>query len=306
MSTPLLADLAHLRSHRVRANLVIRDRIRRAARSALTEAGFLEVDTPVLGARIDEYAAGHLRAETASGHRLWLAQSPQLYKQALIAAGLERYFQFAHCFRDEHREPGRTDYLREFVQLDVEMRTDSSIEIMAVVEHLLRGVLSTLGIPIPSSPFPRVDAMTAMREYGTDRPDLRSEGEELSCLWVVDFPVARSNHGAVQLERHPMARPQSTSVTKENLTTLRSHSFDLVVNGYEIASGALRIHDPAAQSELLHAAGLDPAAFGDLLAILENCPPHGGFGLGLDRLTMQLLGVESIADATAFPNGFGA
>lgn len=305
MTSAIEMDLAHLRDQRTRANLVGRSRIRSAARSSLEEQGFLEVDTPALGERVDEYPAGHLGVSLADGTNLWLVQSPQVYKQALIATGTERYFQFAHCFRDNDREPGRTDYLREFIQLDVEMEATSVDELIAVVEHLVHRIFADLAMPLLPSPFARISADEALSRHGSDKPDLRDGVNETSCLWVVDFPLATSEPSGPVLERHPMAMPHVTPASADDLVVGHSHSFDLVINGYEIASGDLRIHDPAMQRAVLDAAGLDPSAFADLLLVLEDCPPHGGFGLGIDRIAMQLLGTDSVAAVTGFPAGFG-
>ena len=272
MTSAITSDLTHLRDPRTRANLGGRSRIRSAARSSLEEQGFLEVDTPVLGERVDEYPAGHLRVSLSDGAPLWLVQSPQVYKQALIATGTERYFQFAHCFRDEDRESGRTDYLREFIQLDVEMLATSIDELIDVVERLVHRIFADLELTLPPSPFARITAAEALSRFGSDKPDLRASADETSCLWVVDFPLATSRSSRPVLERHPMAMPHSTPASATDLMAGHSHSFDLVINGYEIASGDLRIHDPAMQRAVLDAAGLDPSAFADLLLVLDGCP----------------------------------
>lgn len=307
ISSSFVTDLAHLRRQDVLANLYARDQIRTAARGALAAQQFLEVDTPVLGERINEYVAQHVRAETADGTELWLAQSPQLYKQALIASGIERYFQLSHCFRDEVREPGRTDYLREFIQIDAEMTATTVDEVMAVAEKLVRAVFETVGRPLPAGPIHRMNYAEAIAEYGNDKPDLRDGSGELACVWVVSFPMATPGpNGELILERHPMAMPATAPASPGDLLSTTSQSFDLVINGYEIASGDLRIHNGDLQRAVLIAAGIDPGSFDDLLTALEDCPPHGGFGIGLDRLTMQLLGADSVAAVTAFPHGFGA
>src|SRR4051812_5323437 len=101
MAPAAVAVLAHLARDNVRANLILRHRLKQAIREFLVVNDFIEFDTPVLGGRIDEYPAGHIKAELSDGRQLWLAQSPQLHKQMLIASGYERYMQFAHCFREE-------------------------------------------------------------------------------------------------------------------------------------------------------------------------------------------------------------
>lgn len=307
MSSAVASDLLHLLSSKTRSNLMARSHIRSAARGELERLDFLEVDTPVLGERVEEYPAGHFRVSQASGPDLWLVQSPQIFKQALIASGVERYFQFAHCFRDNDREPGRTDYLREFIQLDVEMVARTVDEVIAVAEKVVTSITDELDVELPPVPFPRIDYRAAMERYGSDRPDLRAHGQIASCVWVTDFPLGyTSASGSIMLERHPMALPHSLPRSAQGLLDTRSHSFDLVINGYEIASGDLRISDRSLQADLLELAALDPRDFDDLLTVLEDCPPHGGFGLGIDRICMQLLDAKSVAEVSAFPDGFGA
>ena len=230
----------------------------------------------------------------------------QVYKQALIATGTERYFQFAHCFRDEDRESGRTDYLREFIQLDVEMLATSIDELIDVVERLVHRIFADLELTLPPSPFARITAAEALSRFGSDKPDLRASADETSCLWVVDFPLATSRSSGPVLERHPMAMPHSTPASATDLMAGHSHSFDLVINGYEIASGDLRIHDPAMQRAVLDAAGLDPSAFADLLLVLDGCPTARRVSASaLTGSPCSSLGADSVAAVTAFPAGFG-
>lgn len=306
MATAVVSDLEHLRRRTTRENLVVRSHIRSAARRDLEDLGFLEIDTPALGQRVEEYPAAHFRVLQADGPDLWLVQSPQVFKQAVIASGIERYFQFAHCFRDNDREPGRKDYLREFIQLDVEMRAGTVDEVIEVAETVVRSMFGRVGLSLPASPFPRLHHADAMERHGSDRPDLRGREGEMSCLWVTDFPLGTRVAGGIVLARHPMALPHTLPTSPDELLKTRTHSFDLVINGYEIASGDLRISDLAWQRGVLELAGLNPREFADLLAILDDCPPHGGFGLGIDRISMQLLRANSVGEVTAFPAGFGA
>jgi aspartyl-tRNA synthetase len=303
----MLSDLDALNRSGTLPMLRMRDRIRIAIRGLLADLEFLEVDTPSLGSHIAEYAAGHFRVTSESGEDLWLAQSPQVYKQALIAAGLPAYYQFAHCFRDEKIERGRLDLLREFIQVDVELRADALDTVMAVAERVVRSVCAAVDRPLLEGPFQTMTFAQAMDAYGTDKPDLRERPEDMSCLWVVDYPMARQqSDGTVALERHPMALPRRVPTTTADLLETTSYSFDLVINGFEVASGDLRIADSDTQAAVLDATGMPREGFEHLLHILRSCPPHGGFGLGLDRLTMVLVGSDSVAGATAFPLGFGA
>src|SRR6476660_5823120 len=140
-----MAELAHLKDEKIRRGLRFRQAVRQAAYRELGADGFGEFETPILGPWINEYAVGSISATTPSGEQLWLAQSPQVYKQMLIAAGYRRYYQFAHCFREEEREPGRTDYLREFIQLDIEMETADLDAIIAMAERLMVAICTAVG-----------------------------------------------------------------------------------------------------------------------------------------------------------------
>jgi aspartyl-tRNA synthetase len=298
--------LTHLRDERIKANLALRRMIVREVRAELSGEGFEEYDTPVLGERINEYAAGLFRAESAAGGEFWLAQSPQLFKQILIASGCARYLQFAHCFRDEPREAGRYDRMREFVQVDIELATDSPAVVRRLVERVVQRVCAAVGRHV-AVPFPEIDARTAVRRYGTDAPDLRDDETDWSFVWVVGFPLAEPDAtGLPRLLRHPMARPERTPVDGDDLCQITTYSYDLVFNGYEIGSGDLRIHDPAQQEAVLRAMGIPTDDFRVLLEVLASgCPPHGGIGIGLDRLAMALAGSRDIADACSFPHWFG-
>jgi aspartyl-tRNA synthetase len=151
-----------------------------------------------------------------------------------------------------------------------------------------------------------MEVREAIERYGTDRPDLRTSQGEVSMLVLVNFPLgARTAEGRIELTRHPMALPRRMPDSPEHMLDIDTWTFDLVLNGIELASGGLRISNAALQRQVLTLAGIDPASFEDLLHVLEGSPPHGGLGMGLDRLCMQLLGAESIAEVTTFPARFG-
>jgi len=302
----IAAQFAHLMNEQTRRNLRGRQAIRTAAHEQLRAEGFNEFDTPVLGRWVNEYQVGNITAATADGEQLWLAQSPQVYKQMLIASGYQRYYQFSHCFREEAYEPGRKDSLREFIQLDFEMETDDLESVIGVAERLIVSAFKAIGLECPASPFPRVSARESIRRWGSDRPDLRTRPDEISMVTVMNFPLAmRNRSGAIALSRHPMALPLRTPDSAEDMLEVDTWTFDLVMNGIELASGGLRIHQAELQRHVLNVAGLDTASFEELLYILADCPPHGGMGLGLDRMCMQMLGADSVAEVTGFPARFG-
>lgn len=287
-----------LRRPETQSALRLRSALKHAIGVSLRSNDFVEFDTPVLGPQFAEYEAGHISAMMPDGVVGWLAQSPQIYKQSLIGAGFERYYQFAHCFRYEPEAKVRNDCLFEFVQMDMEMRTDSAAEIRAVFEDVAFAALSTLDLKPPRT-IPVLDAVECVEKFGTDRPDLRSDTSEMALVWVVNFPLFdQLQDSGVSLARHPMARPSNWGADSKDV---RTDSFDLVLNGYEIASGDIRISDPELQREVLTAARLDLADYSALLTLLESgCPAHGGLGMGLDRLVMQLFGAGHVRDVSPF------
>jgi aspartyl-tRNA synthetase len=168
-----------LRRPSMQANLVLRHRLVRRVRDYLEARGFLEVETPVLTKSTPEGARDYLvPSRTTPGAFFALPQSPQLFKQLLMVAGMDRYYQIVRCFRDEDL---RADRQPEFTQVDVELSFVDRDDVMAVMEGMVADVLSGLkGIDL-SLPLPRMTWAEAVARYGTDRPDTRF-GLELSDL----------------------------------------------------------------------------------------------------------------------------
>ena len=158
----------------LRRNLETRARAAAAARRFLgDESGFLEVETPTLFRPTPEGAREFVvPCRTQAGRAYALPQSPQQYKQLLIAAGIERYFQVARCYRDEL---GRADRQPEFTQVDLEAAFASEEDIMRVLEGLVRAMWAAAGHALPERPFERMAYRDAMLRFGNDKPDLRLE-----------------------------------------------------------------------------------------------------------------------------------
>jgi aspartyl-tRNA synthetase len=160
-----------LRREEMRERLLLRHRITRAMRRYLDDAGFIDIETPMLSKATPEGARDYLvPSRTHAGKFFALPQSPQIYKQLLMIAGFDRYYQIVRCFRDEDL---RADRQPEFTQLDIETSFLDQAQIQEIMEGLMRFLFrEVLGTELPN-PLPRMTYAEAMRRYGSDKPDLR-------------------------------------------------------------------------------------------------------------------------------------
>ncbi len=162
-----------LRRAEMQRNFWLRHEITRAIRESLSGQGFLEIETPMLNKSTPEGARDFLvPSRVHAGHFYALPQSPQMFKQILMMSGFDRYFQIARCFRDEDQ---RADRQLEFTQVDLEMSFPRRESVFEVVERFCAAGFAAAGVALPV-PFPRITYDDAMRQYGSDKPDLRLPG----------------------------------------------------------------------------------------------------------------------------------
>jgi len=159
-----------LRRPRMQHNIILRSKIAYAVRQELTDQGFLEIETPFMTRSTPEGARDYLvPARVSPGNFYALPQSPQIFKQLLMVAGFDKYFQIVRCFRDEDL---RADRQPEFTQIDLEMSFPQQETIYRVIERMLKAVAKAAGCEI-EIPLPRLSYAEALRSYGSDKPDLR-------------------------------------------------------------------------------------------------------------------------------------
>jgi aspartyl-tRNA synthetase len=298
-----------LRRKKIFDNFVLRHKVYQIIRAFLNKEGFIESETPILTKSTPEGARDYLVASRLNpGHFYALPQSPQLFKQILMVSGIERYYQIAKCFRDEDL---RADRQPEFTQLDLEMSFVDEEDIFSLVEQLIQLILKeTKNIDI-KIPFSRITYDEAQKKYNSDKPDLRKEqNSEFAFAWIIDFPLFKYNteEKRWESEHHPFTAPsqEDLDILEKTPDKVKSRSYDLVLNGMEMGSGSIRIHNQELQKKIFNIIGIDEVEagkrFGFLLEAFQyGAPPHGGFAIGLDRLLAVLAGQASIREMIAFP-----
>jgi len=302
-----------LRRERMRKNLEMRQKVIQLMREFLQKEGFIEVETPILTKSTPEGARDFLiPSRLQPGNFYALPQSPQQYKQLLMVAGLEKYFQICRCFRDE--DP-RADRQPEFTQRDLEMSFMDEDDILSLTERLYIEIVRKI-VPekkIFKIPFPRITYKTAMKKYNSDKPDLRrnkSDPEELAFAFIVDFPMFewKKEEKKWDAVHHPFTRPKTDNIQeiKKNPDKILAHQYDFVLNGYEIGSGSLRSYKPEVLETVFEVMGHKKTEikkkFGHLLEAFEyGVPPHGGIAPGIDRFLAIVLKEPNIREVIAFP-----
>lgn len=413
-----------------------RHQITQSIRNFLNEDNFLELETPILTKSTPEGARDYLvPSRVHAGQFYALPQSPQLFKQLLMMSSFEKYYQIARCFRDEDL---RADRQPEFTQIDIEVAFQTSDDIIAMTENMVKKMMKDVLNKDIETPFPRLTYEEAMNRYGSDKPDTRfgmelievtdivensdfkvfsgpaksggkvallnvegnadaftrndidkgltefvkdygakglawikvadgkltgpiakffSEEESaqlmeranakdgdlllfgadkkevvhhalgalrvklgkqldlidqslFNFLWVVEWPLVEYDEDLKRYValHHPFTAPIAEDMDKlaTDPANVRANAYDIVLNGYELGGGSIRISDSAYQAQMFEVLGFTEEKareqFGFLLDALEyGAPPHGGIALGLDRIVMLLAGKDNIRDTILFP-----
>jgi len=309
-----------LRRSRMNKSMRYRSKVARFMREYLLERDFVEFETPILTKTTPEGARDFLvPSRLKPGNFYALPQSPQQYKQLLMVAGFERYFQLARCFRDE--DPRADRAYGEFTQLDIEMSFVTQEDILQIAEDLFTKLVLEI-FPekkITQTPWPRVSHAEAVKKYGSDKPDLRKNKEdknELAFAWVLDFPLFAQQtkedyyHGGgekIAPSHHMFTAPHPDDVhlLDKDPLKVRGLQHDMILNGFEVGGGSIRIHDAEIQSKVFELIGFSKEQQDQfehmLTAFAYGVPPHGGIAPGFDRFLMAVLGESSIREVMAFP-----
>lgn len=300
-----------LRSSKQALIFQVETTLNQAMRQWCIDHDFIEIHTPTLIGASSEGGADVFEVKYFD-RKAYLTQSPQFYKQMAMAAGFERVFINTPVFRAEKSFTKK--HATEFSGFDIELSyIKSQEEVMEVEEQILAYAINevykkhgekikellNVDIVVPTLPFPRVnikDAYKILRELGfniKDGDDFNTEEEVALCKYMEE----KNKHQFFFVTEYPSAVRPFYTMAKEDDPTY-SKSYDLYFKDIELTSGAQREHRPDILKKQIEDKGIDPTPMQDYINFFKNgCPPHGGFGLGLDRLIMLLLDIPTIKEA---------
>jgi nondiscriminating aspartyl-tRNA synthetase len=314
-----------LRNPKIRAIFKVQSTIIEAFSAFLRSRDFTEIKTSKLIGSGTEGGTGLFEVDYF-GRKVFLAQSPQFYKQTLVASGLERVFEVAPAYRAEKHDTPR--HLNEYVSLDVEMGfIDSERDLIELEKNLLASVFEEVlrkntdelalwnaAVPLPDlvvraptvahDEALQIAAQELRDKAGSPKPgasgadaffEVTPEVERLMCAWA----LREKGIDLVFVNEFPRRhRPFYTYPSSATHTM----SFDALFRGLEITTGGRRQNDYRSLLEVLPKFGLNAEALKDYLDVFKyGCPPHGGFAIGLERLTQKILGLANVKEASLFP-----
>lgn len=312
LDTRLNNRFMDVRKPEVKAIFELKSMMVELIEEAVRKNGFTQVYTPKIGAAGAEGGAELFKVKYFEKDA-YLAQSPQLYKQILMSTGLDRVFEIGPAFRAENSNTNR--HVTEFISFDGEMSwIENEEQVMAMIEeiidHVLTGLkergakqLALLGkeINVPARPYPILTYSECLRIVNDggldlkDGDDLGTDGEKI----VGDHMAAKGCDLYFIAEYPEEAKP---FYIMEKDGTSYSYSFDLDYRGQEISSGGQREHRYEKLVARMEKKGLNPEDFGFYLdAFKYGMPPHGGWGIGIERLLVKMLDLSNIREAILFP-----
>ncbi len=296
-----------LRNEKERAVFVVQDALCRGIRTFLEQNRFAEIHTPKIVSGSAEGGA-NVFALDYFGKEAFLAQSPQFYKQTMVGV-LERVYEIAPVFRAEKHDTSR--HINEYTSIDLEMGFIQSFEELMQLETAMLSFafafvrehcpteLALLHATVPEiTSIPAITFSEARSMLGSpDGDDFEPEEEKRLCELI---RKQTGNELVFVTHYKTSKRPFYTKENEQDPSV--TDSFDLLFRGMEVTTGGQRIHDYASQMQKMQRLGMDVNAFASyLMAHKYGLPPHGGMGIGLERLTAKLLGFDNVRRATLFP-----
>ncbi len=302
METLLNNRVLSLRNTEINEVFKVKNLIQQGFREFLVKEGFMEINTPKIVSGGAEGGADIFRLDYF-GNEAFLAQSPQFYKQMMVASGNERVFEIAPVFRAEKHSTVR--HLNEYISMDLEMGfIESEEDIMDLEEQLLKYIFCKVKhlveVPEIKTSIPRLrfsDALKILKsEYNLElENDLSPEAEKL----LNEYAIKKYNSELIFITHYPLKkRPMYTMPFEETET----RSFDLLFRGLEITTGGQRINNYCELLKGFEKKGINPQPFMYYIETFKwGVPPHGGLSIGLERITAQLLNIKNIREVTLFP-----
>src|SRR5438105_3093734 len=296
-TTRLTHRVLDLRRPTMQKNMMLRYRVAMETRKFLDEHGFIDIETPMLTKSTPEGARDYLvPSRVNEGMFFALPQSPQLFKQLLMVAGFDRYYQITKCFRDEDL---RADRQPEFTQIDIETSFLTEEEIRAMFETMIRTVFQkTIGVELPE--YPVMKYGEAMHRFGSDKEKVvndalgalrvkvghsefgRANGlfeDKWAPLWVVDFPMFEHDEEGDRWNavHHPFTAPKDghEDLMDTDPEKCIAKAYDMVLNGWELGGGSVRIHRAEVQSKVFSALKISPEEAQQKLGFLLDALQYG-------------------------------